>query len=167
VQGLARDPFEGGMALNRPKARPSKTANSRAKHTQTATVELQLGLPCHSMALDDQKSKCYCMFLRFYAVYNYLATPSTPAVSHGKQEKFCLPSLHCRHGQGPCQFRLEKIGRHHMLLALTDLFFIGSSVNQSSKSLNHERDQRTSKRSSQWAFMLMTPKHFGSSFPHV
>ena len=30
---------------------------------------LQLGLPRHSMALDDQKSKCYCIFLTGFTLY--------------------------------------------------------------------------------------------------
>jgi hypothetical protein len=63
VQGLARSRRRGeklGAKSTESETVP-KQPTARPSTASTATWNYKLGLPCHSMALDYQKSKCYCM----------------------------------------------------------------------------------------------------------
>jgi hypothetical protein len=54
------------LALNQPGARPSPNNQQPGQARINCDAwNYNWGLPCHSMALDDQKSKCYCISLQF------------------------------------------------------------------------------------------------------
>src|SRR5271163_503999 len=139
VQGLARScrrGMENNLALSQPKARPSPNSQQpgQARH------KLRRWNYNHvtTWRFTIRKASATACPYGFYVAHEYLAAASTPAVSHRKQEKICLPSLHCRHVPGPMSIPTAvvcgKIGRasHAFRLSRT-LFFVGSSVNKSPK----------------------------------